>query len=70
MTGMDEDDFYEPWGPEYALPPSEDCPHCPCHTARVCEGALWWQASPPTYPDGRPYTQPCPCRTPAVTPPQ
>lgn len=66
---MDEEPFYEPWGPVYEAP-NPDCAACPCHTARVCDNGLWGQASQPTYPGGRPYTAPCPCRTASVTPPQ
>ncbi|MFI9830799.1 hypothetical protein ACIHIX_24285 [Streptomyces sp. NPDC051913] len=42
--------------------PVEGCPRCPCHTARVCADALWVHASRPAFPDGRPYTRPCPVR--------
>lgn len=40
---------------------AENCPHCPCHAARVCADGLWSQASRPTYPDGAPYSDDCPC---------
>lgn len=60
---MDDDGyFYEPFGPVYEPVGMEDCPACPCHTRRVCDGAQWARAIPPTYADGRPYTEPCPCQ--------
>lgn len=45
-----------------------DCPHCPCHAARVCADALWGRASRPMHTDGTPYTDPCPCEEAARTP--
>ncbi|MFB7747880.1 hypothetical protein [Streptomyces sp. NPDC056132] len=46
----------------------EDCPHCPCHAARVCTDALWNKASRPTYTNGARYTEPCPCEETAKIP--
>ena len=46
----------------------EDCPRCPCHTARVCADGLWTQASRPTDAHGNPYTAPCPCEETAKVP--
>ncbi|MEU8887343.1 hypothetical protein [Streptomyces sp. NPDC048442] len=67
---MNDDDFpfHEPFGPEYVRPKSANCPRCPCHTSRVCEGFQWHLASTPTYPDGSSYTEPCPCEQAASVP--
>ncbi|MFD3920271.1 hypothetical protein [Streptomyces sp. NPDC058595] len=46
----------------------EDCPHCPCHAARVCANGLWHQASHPTHADGTSYSDPCPCEETAKVP--
>ena len=61
-------DFPEPFEPEFRLPRSADCPACPCHTRRVCNGFLWHLSEPPTYDDGSPYTKPCPCERAASVP--
>ncbi|MBW1600877.1 hypothetical protein JJV70_01920 [Streptomyces sp. JJ66] len=50
-----------PDGHYWARPAPDDCPGCPCHTARVCDRRDWTRASRPTHPDGTPYTEPCPC---------
>lgn len=50
-----------PDGFTWERPAPEDCPNCPCHTARTCEALAWRRAARPTYPDGTPYTEPCPC---------
>lgn len=34
---MNDDEFPEPFGPEYVAPPSKDCPNCSCCSARLCE---------------------------------
>lgn len=34
---MNDDEFPEPFGPQYVAPPSKDCPNCPCCSARLCE---------------------------------
>lgn len=58
-----EDPYLDaPEGHTWMRPAPEDCPHCPCHTARVCDSLLW-HLSRPENPDGTPYTEPCPCRT-------
>ncbi|MFI5809187.1 hypothetical protein [Streptomyces sp. NPDC051561] len=64
----DDYGFPEPFEPEFRLPKSADCPRCPCHTTRVCEGFQWHQATPPAYDDGSPYTKPCPCERAASVP--
>lgn len=63
MTEWIEDASLEaPDGHRWERPAPEDCPHCPCHTARVCDRRLWSMATPPTNPDGTAYLQPCPCQ--------
>ncbi|MFF2653579.1 hypothetical protein [Streptomyces sp. NPDC058045] len=61
-----DDDWYPPHldGPEWVVPQPADCPNCPCHTARVCQGRLWHRAWP--------QHRGCPCEAAAVaadTPP-
>lgn len=64
MTRWIEDPSLEaPDGHVWAKPAPADCSNCPCHTARVCEAHAWGQAERPTYEDGTPYTEPCPCET-------
>jgi len=51
-------------GPQWAAPAPPDCPACPCHTLRVCQGRLWHRAQP--------RHEGCPCEAAAVaadTPP-
>jgi hypothetical protein len=36
---FDDEDFHEPWGPEYVQLAPADCPDCQCCTARLCERA-------------------------------
>jgi len=43
-------------------PAPDDCPNCPCHTARVCTRRRWNEATPPQNADGTPYTERCPCQ--------
>lgn len=63
MTKWIEDGSLEaPDGHRWMKPAPDDCPNCPCHTARVCRGELWALASAPVNPDGTAYTAPCPCR--------
>lgn len=63
MTTWIEDPSLEaPEGHRWLRPAPEDCPSCPCHTKRTCDGRLWHLSGPVTYPDGTPYTEPCPCR--------
>ncbi|QKW06660.1 hypothetical protein HUT18_09845 [Streptomyces sp. NA04227] len=64
MTGWTEDPSMDaPDGHRSERPAPDDCPNCPCHTARVCAQRAWAEAHRPTYPDGTPYTKPCPCET-------
>ncbi|MCC3767287.1 hypothetical protein [Streptomyces sp. UNOC14_S4] len=65
---MNDDLFPEPFGPHYERPRPADCPKCPCHTRRVCEGAQWHLADRPVYADGTPYNEPCPCEQAAAQP--
>ncbi len=53
--------FEAPEGHRWERPAPEDCPRCPCHTARVCRAAAWSRATRPETADGSPYTAPCPC---------
>jgi hypothetical protein len=63
MTRWVEDASLEaPDGHRWVKPAPDDCPKCPCHTARVCDRRDWSNATPPTYPDGTAYLKPCPCR--------
>ncbi|MFB4197746.1 zinc finger domain-containing protein [Streptomyces carpaticus] len=57
-----------PDGHTWQRPATGDCPNCPCHTARVCEGMLWATAQRPANADGTPYTRPCPCEQAAPAP--
>ncbi len=69
MTRWIEDPSLEaPEGHTWMKPAPDDCPNCPCHTARVCEGQAWGSAERPAYEDGTPYTEPCPCETAARRP--
>lgn len=62
MTRWVEDPSLEaPDGHRWMRPVPDDCPNCPCHTARVCTNQLWAQAGIPTYEDGRMFAEPCPC---------
>lgn len=62
MTNWIEDTSLEaPEGHKWMKPAPDDCPNCPCHTLRVCDGGLWMQAERPRNPDGSLYTVPCPC---------
>lgn len=64
MVNWIEDTSLEaPEGHKWMKPAPDDCPNCVCHTLRVCRGELWLLAERPTYPDGRAYTEPCPCET-------
>ncbi|RMI44422.1 hypothetical protein [Streptomyces triticirhizae] len=68
MTRWIEDPALEaPDGHRWVRPAPDDCPACPCHTLRTCEGHQWHLATPPAYGDGAPYTEPCPCEQ-AATP--
>ncbi|MFE7118544.1 hypothetical protein ACFU99_24320 [Streptomyces sp. NPDC057654] len=64
----DDYPFYEPFGPDYVRPSPANCPHCPCHTLRVCEGFQWHRAERPVYSDGSAYDEPCPCEKAAARP--
>ncbi|MFF3159161.1 hypothetical protein [Streptomyces sp. NPDC057910] len=64
----DDYPFPEPFGPEYVRPTPEGCPNCPCHTRRVFDGFQWLRAERPTYSDGTPYDEPCPCEEAAAEP--
>jgi hypothetical protein len=62
MTRWIEDGSLEaPEGHKWMKPAPDDCPNCVCHTARVCDGGLWLQATRPTNADGTAYTKRCPC---------
>lgn len=62
MTRWVEDPSIDaPDGHHWERPAPDDCPNCPCHTARVCTGKLWRLASRPANADGTPYSEPCPC---------
>lgn len=62
MTRWIEDPSLDaPEGHHWVRPALDDCPNCPCHTARTCEAAGWALAHRPTHQDGTPYTEPCPC---------
>lgn len=62
MTRWIEDPSLEaPDGHRWVRAAPDDCPTCPCHTARTCEALAWRRAERPAYPDGRPYTESCPC---------
>ncbi|MFF8619111.1 hypothetical protein [Streptomyces sp. NPDC015350] len=64
MTRWIEDPSLDaPDGHRWVRAAPDDCPHCPCHTARTCEALAWRRASRPTSPDGTPCTEPCPCET-------
>jgi hypothetical protein len=41
MTGGDTWFPEAPDGHEWINPAATDCPNCPCHTRRVCEGKAW-----------------------------
>lgn len=63
MTRWIEDPAYEaPEGFRWMKPAPDDCPHCECHTARVCTQRAWDRASAPMNADGSPYLESCPCR--------
>ncbi|RPK54226.1 hypothetical protein EES44_30420 [Streptomyces sp. ADI96-15] len=47
-----------PEGHRWERPAPEDCPRCPCHTARVCRVE---PGHPAETADGAPYAAPCPC---------
>ncbi|MFB6518726.1 hypothetical protein [Streptomyces sp. NPDC056401] len=57
-----------PDGHRWVRPAPADCEQCLCHTARVCTELRWREAVRPTYSDGTPYTDPCPCERAASVP--
>jgi len=69
MTRWVEDaSMQAPEGHVWLRPALDDCPDCPCHTARVCEGLLWYRSDPPCSTDGMPYVEECPCEAAAPQP--
>ncbi|MGX2996186.1 hypothetical protein JNUCC64_18195 [Streptomyces sp. JNUCC 64] len=58
---IDDPSLEPPDGHRWVRAAPDDCPSCPCHTARTCEALAWRRAGRPSYPDGTPYTEPCPC---------
>ncbi|MFF0626737.1 hypothetical protein [Streptomyces sp. NPDC004296] len=64
MTGHDTWFPEAPDGHEWVNPAKADCPHCPCHTVRVCEQKAWHRSIP--------RHEGCPCEAAAIaadTPP-
>lgn len=61
MDWIEDQTMEAPDGHRWMKPAPEDCPSCPCHTARVCSAKLWAVATPPQNPDGTPYTERCHC---------